>query len=90
MRSCCTLLEVDEAEEHVLEPEPDDVVLGDGQVAVGGEPRDRCLDGRGRARLDADEVGSKVAGALAGLDRDDPGDGRYGDRGGVIGTADYQ
>jgi hypothetical protein len=37
---------------------------------VGGEARDRGLDGRGRARLDADEVGSDVAGALAGLDRD--------------------
>src|SRR4029078_13417243 len=57
-RSRRTLL-VDEAKEDVFQAEANDVVLGDGEAVVRGEPGDRGLDGRGRFLLELDGVGGK-------------------------------
>src|SRR3954454_340057 len=86
-RSCRTLLGVDEAEEHVLEAEANEAVLGQGQVVFEGEAGDLALDGEAGVRLDAQEVGAVVAVARVGLDADHAGQPGEGDAG-VVGRAD--
>src|SRR5262245_30162349 len=70
------LLLVDEAEEHVLQVEADEIVLDDGEITVGGEAGHGTLDGRGLVGLDADDVAMDVAVTADRLDRDRARDGR--------------
>ena len=82
------LLRGDEAEEGVFQPEPDDVVLDDGQLPLRGKGRDRGLDGTGRLWLDANDEVADVPVALGKLDAQDAGQRGQADRGSVDSPTD--